>query len=102
MNLYQCCVSLPFYSSDDTVGVTFNVETHEGLVPVYADGVLVGKASVSRQVTVGYLFEHVDLSVKMYLDRPMDIEALRSGNLVPQPVATTVEGVERIELFKLV
>ena len=102
MNPYQCNVSLPFYSSDDKVGVTYHATAPNKLVPLLIDGEEVGSVEVERCTTVGYLYEQVHLALKIYTKDQSIIDRLRCGELVPEPVSKSVEDTEIITHIKLV
>lgn len=48
---FTCNIGLPFYTTDEKVGVTLSVVCPIISVPVTLDGVKVGEATVSRQTT---------------------------------------------------
>lgn len=102
MNPYQCNVSLPFYSSDDKVGVTYHATAPKGFIPLLKDGEEVGSVEVERCTTVGYLYEQVHLALKIYVKDQTIIDKLRCGEFVPEPVSAIVGDTEIVTHFMLV
>lgn len=102
MDPYQCNVSLPFYASDDKVGVTYHAAAPKGLIPLLRDGVEVGKVAVDRRTTVGYLYEQVHLALKVYVEDKTIIDKLRCGEYIPQPVSRIEGDAEIVSHIMLV
>lgn len=99
---YTCNIGLPFYNTDETVGVTMSVICPILCIPVYLDGQKVGDATVSRHSTIGYLYESFYLFTVIQTERDDIISKLQSMELTVEPVAEVENDKEILKAIKLV
>lgn len=99
---FTCNIGLPFYTTDEKVGVTLSVVCPIISVPVTLDGVKVGEATASRHTTLGYLYESFHLFVVIQTEVDGIVEKLQSRDFTVEPISELVKDQEVLKEIKLV